>query len=71
MRQHRWSKLPSDYDFKIRYHPGKANVVADTLSRKERAKPLRKESVEDENPHGMDKEFENCLDGTLYNRRRN
>ncbi|GKB21764.1 putative reverse transcriptase domain-containing protein [Tanacetum coccineum] len=34
-------KLFSDYDYKIRYHPGKANVVADTLSRKERVKPRR------------------------------
>nr|GEV23524.1 putative reverse transcriptase domain-containing protein [Tanacetum cinerariifolium] len=30
-----------DYDCKIRYHPGKVNVVADALSRKERIKPLR------------------------------
>ncbi|GJR35333.1 putative reverse transcriptase domain-containing protein [Tanacetum coccineum] len=30
-----------DYDCKIRYHPRKANVVADALSRKERIKPLR------------------------------
>ncbi|GKG07557.1 hypothetical protein Tco_0330526, partial [Tanacetum coccineum] len=27
MRQHRWIELFSDYDCKIRYHPGKANVV--------------------------------------------
>ncbi|GJZ10032.1 putative reverse transcriptase domain-containing protein [Tanacetum coccineum] len=33
-------KLLSDYDCEIRYHPGKANVVADALSQKERIKPL-------------------------------
>nr|GEW04362.1 putative reverse transcriptase domain-containing protein [Tanacetum cinerariifolium] len=31
MRQRRWIELFSDYDCKIRYHPGKANVVADAL----------------------------------------
>nr|GEV41217.1 hypothetical protein [Tanacetum cinerariifolium] len=30
-----------DYEYEIRYHPGKANVVAGALSRKERVKPLR------------------------------
>ncbi|GJZ71737.1 putative reverse transcriptase domain-containing protein [Tanacetum coccineum] len=35
MRQHRWLELLADYDCEICYHPGKANVVADTLSRKE------------------------------------
>ncbi|GJV35924.1 putative reverse transcriptase domain-containing protein [Tanacetum coccineum] len=33
--------LLSDYDCEIRCHPGKANVVADALSQKERVKPLR------------------------------
>nr|GFB63651.1 putative reverse transcriptase domain-containing protein [Tanacetum cinerariifolium] len=41
MRQRRWIELFSDYDCEIRYHPGKANVVANALSRKERAKPRR------------------------------
>ncbi|GKE61387.1 putative reverse transcriptase domain-containing protein [Tanacetum coccineum] len=41
LRQRRWIELLSDYDCEIRYHPGKANVVADALSQKERDKPLR------------------------------
>ncbi|GKF13568.1 putative reverse transcriptase domain-containing protein, partial [Tanacetum coccineum] len=41
MRQRRWLELLSDYDCEIRYHRGKANVVADALSRKERDQPLR------------------------------
>ncbi|GJY81027.1 putative reverse transcriptase domain-containing protein, partial [Tanacetum coccineum] len=41
MRQGRWIELFSDYDCEIRYHPGKANGVADALSRKERVKPKR------------------------------
>ncbi|GJS94220.1 putative reverse transcriptase domain-containing protein [Tanacetum coccineum] len=41
MRQRRWLELLSDYDCDIRYHPGKANVVADALSHKERIEPLR------------------------------
>ncbi|GJU28689.1 putative nucleotidyltransferase, ribonuclease H [Tanacetum coccineum] len=41
MRQRRWLELLADYDCEICYHPGKANVVADALSRKKRTKPLR------------------------------
>ncbi|GKE99078.1 putative reverse transcriptase domain-containing protein [Tanacetum coccineum] len=41
MRQCCWLELLSDYDCDIRYHSGKANVIADALSRKERIKPLR------------------------------
>nr|GEY39122.1 putative reverse transcriptase domain-containing protein [Tanacetum cinerariifolium] len=41
MRQHRWIELFSDYDCDIRYHLGKANVVADALSTKERIKSKR------------------------------
>ncbi|GJZ84622.1 putative reverse transcriptase domain-containing protein [Tanacetum coccineum] len=40
-RHCRWLELLSDYDCELRYHPGKANVVADALSQKSRPKPLR------------------------------
>ncbi|GJY81061.1 reverse transcriptase domain-containing protein [Tanacetum coccineum] len=41
MSQRRWIEHFSDYDCEICYHPGKASVVADALSRKERMKPRR------------------------------
>ncbi|GJU96192.1 putative reverse transcriptase domain-containing protein [Tanacetum coccineum] len=41
MRHRCWIELFSDYDCEIRYHPGKANVVVDALSRKEKVKPKR------------------------------
>jgi len=34
LRQRRWMELVADYDLELAYHPGKANVVADALSRK-------------------------------------
>ncbi|GJQ94063.1 putative reverse transcriptase domain-containing protein [Tanacetum coccineum] len=45
MRHRRWIELFSDYDCEIRYHPGKANVVADFLSKKERVKPNRVRAI--------------------------
>ncbi|GJY85984.1 putative reverse transcriptase domain-containing protein [Tanacetum coccineum] len=41
IRQRRWLELLADYDYEIRYHPGKENVVADALNQKERIKPLQ------------------------------
>ena len=41
MRQRRWVELLNDYDCNIKYHPGKTNVVANALSRKEQVNPLR------------------------------
>ena len=40
MRQRRWLELLKDYDCEILYHPGKANVVADALSRKYDHSPI-------------------------------
>ncbi|GJS16601.1 putative reverse transcriptase domain-containing protein [Tanacetum coccineum] len=60
MRQRRWIELYSDYDCEILYHPGKANVVANALSRKERVKPKRVRVK------GLDEMIEQRSDGTLY-----
>ncbi|GKC63875.1 putative reverse transcriptase domain-containing protein [Tanacetum coccineum] len=55
MCQMRWTKLFSDHKCKIRYHTGKANVVANALSRKERVKPKHMERKEDESLYFMDR----------------
>ncbi|GJS22485.1 putative reverse transcriptase domain-containing protein [Tanacetum coccineum] len=49
MMQCRWLELLSDYDCEICYHLGKANVITDALSRKERDPPLRTEARKPEN----------------------
>nr|GFC34282.1 putative reverse transcriptase domain-containing protein [Tanacetum cinerariifolium] len=62
MRQRRWLELLSDYDCEIRYHPGKANVVADALNKKERdprqilnaqTKARKSENIKEEDVGGM------------------
>jgi hypothetical protein len=40
MRQRRWLELIKDYELEIHYHPGKANVVVDALSRKSQVNML-------------------------------
>jgi hypothetical protein len=40
MRQRRWIELIKDYDLEVHYHPSKANVVADALSRKDHCNHL-------------------------------
>ncbi|GJX34473.1 putative reverse transcriptase domain-containing protein [Tanacetum coccineum] len=54
MRQRHWLELLSYYDYEIRYHLGKANVVADALSRKEREQPLRTKTRKPENIKNKD-----------------
>ena len=48
MRQRRWLELIKDYDLEVHYHPGKANVVADALSRKSYANEVQVTSMSSE-----------------------
>ncbi|GKF40801.1 putative reverse transcriptase domain-containing protein [Tanacetum coccineum] len=71
MRQRRWIELLSDYECEIKYHPGKANVVADAFSRKERLKPRRSKASKDlkapaEWLRGLERHFEQRDDGEIY-----
>nr|GFB94645.1 hypothetical protein [Tanacetum cinerariifolium] len=69
MRQRRWLELLKDYDTNIQYHPGKANVVVDALSRKSgmiaglKIKEAQKEDSEIWTiVENLDKQVEFCLD---------
>ncbi|GJV63777.1 putative reverse transcriptase domain-containing protein [Tanacetum coccineum] len=70
MRQRRWLKLLSDYDCETRYHPGKADVVADALNRKERIEARKEENYATEDLCVMIKKLEPRADGTLCLRNR-
>ncbi|GKA13842.1 putative reverse transcriptase domain-containing protein [Tanacetum coccineum] len=63
MIQRQWLEMLSDYDYEIRHHPGKANVVADALSRKERilnaqAEAMKEENINEEYLNGINKKAE-------------
>ncbi|GJV09492.1 putative reverse transcriptase domain-containing protein [Tanacetum coccineum] len=64
MRQRRWLELLSDYDCELRYHPGKANVVADTILNAQ-VKARKEENFEAEYLCGMIKNLEPRANGTL------
>ncbi|GKE90340.1 putative reverse transcriptase domain-containing protein [Tanacetum coccineum] len=63
MRQRRWMELFSDYECEIRYHPSKANVVADALTQSE---AFKQENVLAEKLHGLDQQVERKEDESLY-----
>ncbi|GKE10845.1 putative reverse transcriptase domain-containing protein, partial [Tanacetum coccineum] len=63
MCQRRWIELFSDYECEIRYHPGKANVVADALTQSE---AFEQENILAERLYGLDQQMERKEDGSLY-----
>jgi hypothetical protein len=63
MRQRRWLELIKDYELEIHYHPGKANVVADALSRKSQVNMLAAHPMSFE----LAKEFDRLSVGFLNN----
>jgi hypothetical protein len=67
MRQRRWLELIRDYDLEVHYHPGKANVVADALSRNVHCNHLGVEPVSDPLCEEMRKlNLEMVEQGNLY-----
>ncbi|GJU27728.1 putative reverse transcriptase domain-containing protein [Tanacetum coccineum] len=65
MRQRRWIKLLSDYDCVIRYHPGKVNVVADALSRKDK-EPIAEGFCGQGEPFEVRSDGTKCLKGRVW-----
>jgi hypothetical protein len=65
MRQQRWLELIKDYELEIHYHPGKANVVADALSRKSQVNLM----VAHPMAYVLAKEFDRLSLGFLNNMR--
>ncbi|KAL5563362.1 hypothetical protein UlMin_033109 [Ulmus minor] len=75
MRQRRWLELVKDYDCKILYHPGKANCVADALSRKPTATGAQEQEPQllkwkEQVLEGKNVEFSVTTDGILHYRGR-
>nr|GEV61468.1 putative reverse transcriptase domain-containing protein [Tanacetum cinerariifolium] len=66
IRQRWWIELFSDYECEIRYNPGKANMVADSLSRKERGDAFKQENLLAKRLHGLDQQMKMREDRSLY-----
>nr|GEU61371.1 putative reverse transcriptase domain-containing protein [Tanacetum cinerariifolium] len=66
MCQRRWNELFNNYECEIHYHRGKANVVADALSRKEQSEGFKEENVPAERLHGLDQRIERKEYESLY-----
>ena len=62
MRQQRWLELIKDYELEIHYHPGKANVVADALSRKSQVNMMVARPM----PYELAKEFWEEAEGVVW-----
>ena len=68
MRQRRWLELIKNYELEVHYHPGRANVVADALSRKAHCNSISSISYDDALCHEMERlNLEIVPYGTLAN----